>query len=867
MGRRPTSRRPTAEYDAWAEKKGRGAFSAKLAEGRSGKKRPSLFPSRWVAVAVCGLLLAGAALVYCQTAGFRLNNYDDDKYIVGPVLGGLTVETARWAFTKCHEGNWTPLTWLSHMLDSELYGNWSGGRHLTSILLHAASVVVLFLALWQMTGRLWLSALATALWALHPLRVESVAWVAERKDVLAGFFFVLALWAYAGYARRPFSTLRYLAVIGLFALGLMAKPIVNGLPVLLLLLDYWPLGRLRWARSGGKGTTRGGEEEKGRGGDLAAQRDSRVSPFPPLPLSRLLLEKLPLLALAAASSVVTVRAQVGTIAPEEQLGFLWRLGSVPISYVFYLVRFFYPVDLAAFYPRPSALPAWMICSSTLVLLGITAAAVWSWRRRPYLLVGWLWFLGMLLPAIGLVQFGVQTVADRFTYLPQIGLVVALVWWAASIGERGEAKEELAGRGRQPSVVAAIAEKGEARGERGRQGGGRVLVGSSVLLCSLVLAVLAVLSWRQTSFWYDSRTLWTHDLQCVDDNALGENDLGLSFYERGRSDEAIVHYAKAVKLDPNYFMALNNFGAALADLRRFDEAIVRYQQALRLQPNDMGTHCNMAAALIAAKRFDEAAEQCRLALRAEPRCGKAHFDLGRINNLQQRPGEAVKHFDLAIQLAEHDPAPHFSPIEAHYAAAVILVNQGRPGDAIGHYAAMLRINPNLVDVRNDMGVALASDGRLEEAIEQYRAALAVKPDFAIARKNLELALGHRRDLASRIAGLRDALRADPGRVDLMTSLAWWLAVSPAASLRNGSEALDLAERANRLCGGKHFGPLQSLAAAYAEVGRFPEAVDAARRALALADAQAPPVVAGQIHAQIARYQAGKPCRVIPPPLNQ
>jgi tetratricopeptide (TPR) repeat protein len=804
------------------------------------------------------LLLVGAALVYWQTARFRLVNYDDDKYIIGPILQGLRLETARWAFTEFHEGNWTPLTWLSHMLDTEIYRGWPGGRHLTNVLLYGASVVVLFLALRQMTGRLWPSAAAAALWAIHPLRVESVAWVTERKDVLAGFFFVLALWAYADYARRPFSIIRYLTVIVLFALGLIAKPIVITLPVVLLLLDYWPLGRVSdiKPRSSIAPTP-------ARSSIAPTPARSSIAPTPAVGFSAatkarstiaalwwLVLEKLPLLGLAAASSVLTVWAQAGTIAPEERMSFLRRLGEVPVSYVFYLFRFFYPVDLAAFYPRPSHISAWAICASSLALLGITAVALASWRRRPYLLVGWLWYLGMLLPAIGLVQFGVQSVADRFTYLPQIGLAMALVWYVVDVAcgkrERGEGREERADRTPSSRPILPLPSPL-----------------SPLLSFAAVgaLAILAALSWRQTSFWCDSESLWIHDLQCVPENSLGENDLGLALYEKRRSDEAIGHYEKAVKLDPHYFMAINNFGAALAERGRFEEAIARYRQALALVPGDMGTHCNMAAALISVRRFDEAAEHCRLALKAQPRCGKAYFDLGRICDAQHRPAEAVENFDRALKLAQNDPDPHFSVAEAYFAAANLLANQGRLDEAIGHYGALLAIEPRLANVRNDLAVALATDGRLDEAIAQYQAAVAIAPAFAIARKNLDAALAQRRDFESQITGLRRALGADRARADLMTSLAWRLAACPVASLRNANEAIELAERANRLCGGKHFEPLMSLAAAYAEAGRFPEAVATASHALALVDAQAQPAVASQIRAQIGLYQAGKPIRIM------
>jgi superkiller protein 3 len=376
-----------------------------------------------------------------------------------------------------------------------------------------------------------------------------------------------------------------------------------------------------------------------------------------------------------------------------------------------------------------------------------------------------------------------------------------------------------------------------------------------------LALLAALAWRQTSFWRDSETLWSHDLQCVSENALAENDLGLALSEKRRTDEAIVHYEKAIKLAPNYFMALNNLGVAFYERGRLDEAIACDRQALKLQPNDMGTHCNIGLALIAAKRFEEAAEHYRQALRKEPRCGTAYFYLGRIYSAQNQPGKAVEMFDRAVEV--NDPDPKFSGAEALYEAATLLVNQGRLEEAIAHYDTLLKIAPRLANVRNDLAVALAGDGRLDEAIEQYQEAVAISPDLAIARKNLDAALAERRNWEGEIAGLRGALRANPARIEIMTGLAWRLAGCPAASVRNGNEAIELAARANRLCGGKQPGPLMTLAAAYAEVGRFPEAVSTARQALALVDLKAAPAVAVAIRVQIQRYQTRKPWRILPP----
>ncbi len=378
---------------------------------------------RWLALAVCGLLLLAVGLVFGQTVGYQFINLDDDTgvYHNDQVTGGLNWPSVAWAFTHRHFGNWDPLTWLSHMLDWQLYGPWAGGHHLTNVLLHTATAILLFVVLRQMTARPWPSALAAALFAVHPLRVESVAWVTERKDVLSGLFFMLTLWAYLGYVRRVRETHHgsagafhapywYLAVMVLFALALMAKPMVVTLPCVLLLLDYWPLGRF-----------------------------SDIKPRPAVAPTiattgrgfvwRLLLEKVPLLVLVAGSCWVTVWAEL--VSLYEFFPLRWQIGNLLISYVTYLRHVFYPVDLAPLAPRLGPdLPSWQIAGAALILLTISAGAFALRRRCPYLLVGWLWYVGMLLPVIGLVPFGTQGAADRFTYLPQIGLCIAVAWGAA-----------------------------------------------------------------------------------------------------------------------------------------------------------------------------------------------------------------------------------------------------------------------------------------------------------------------------------------------------------------------------------------------------------------------------------------------------
>jgi tetratricopeptide (TPR) repeat protein len=506
---------------------------------------------RCVVPAVCGLLVLAVAAVFGQTAAYPFVNYDDNVYVYDnpQVTPGLRLEGIAWAFTCNHAGNWHPLAWMSHMLDCRLYGlAWPGGHHLSGVLLHAATAVLLFLLLGQMTGRRWASALAAAVFALHPLRVESVVWVAERKDVLSGLFCMLTLLAYVSYARHPFSLVRYLLVLGCFALGLMAKPMLVTLPGVMLLLDYWPLGRI--------GAWTG-----------AAARTA---------------EKLPFLALTAASCAVTLWAEAQGIAPTAVVSWASRLANVPAAYLGYLGHFFCPMGLAVFYPHSgSTPPAWQIIAAGLVLAAITAAA-WLWRRScPWFLIGWLWYLGMLVPVIGIVQVGSQAMADRYTYLPEIGLAIAVVW-AACEGLR-RASPALRPSHPLSATVAAV-----------------------------LLAVLMCCAWRQTSYWRDSETLWTRALACTGSNALAHINLGLALKQQGRLDEAVVQYRRALDISPDNAEGHNKLGVVLAMRGQMQEAVAEFTLAVKFDPDDAGFRANLRRALEESARSDRATPPARTA---------------------------------------------------------------------------------------------------------------------------------------------------------------------------------------------------------------------------------------------------------------
>ncbi len=615
MGQKRNNRRATRNCDprrqdpAGAPAVGQGAAQRGPAGGGN-----SLSESRrrhhYLVPAICGLLLLAVGLVYSQAVRYEFINYDDNEtvYEHPQVTQGLTARGIGWAFTHRHALNWVPLTCISHMLDWQLYGPAAGGHHLTNVVLHAVSTVLLFLVLQSMTGRGWPSALAAALFALHPLRVESVVWVTERKDVLSGLFFLLTLAAYVGYVRHRFSVARYLEVMVFFAMGLMAKPMLVTLPVVLLLLDYWPLGRFA-------------DSSCSRSTPPIAKRSTSPNFFASA-LSQfrfswqIVIEKIPLLLLAAVSCVVTL-TQGSALAVNEHLSLVWRLGNAVISYGIYLGQFFVPTGLAVVYPRSLFdVQLGRFFEALLVLLGITAVAL-VWRRKlPYLLIGWLWYLVMLVPVIGLVQIGVQAVADRFTYLPQIGLCIALAWGAADA----------------------------ACGSPHRRWAGGIA-------SALVLMVLMGCAWRQTSFWRDSQTLWTHALACTAGNSVAHSGLGNALTSRGRFDEALDQFQRAVEISPDLAKAHYHLGIALARQGRADEAMVQYQKATAIDPDFVNAQCNFGNCLSRRGRFDEAMIHYQKALDVNPDLAEVNYSLGTALLCQGQLDKAVACYRKSLALSE------------------------------------------------------------------------------------------------------------------------------------------------------------------------------------------------------------------------
>jgi protein O-mannosyl-transferase len=481
--------------------------------------------SSWRLLGISIGLVALTWAVFGQTFRHQFINYDDPLYVLDNehVRAGLTWHGIAWAFTHVHSQNWHPLTTISHMLDCQLFGVNPGAHHLVNVFWHSITVLLLFILLQQMTSRVWASAFVAAIFAIHPLRVESVAWIAERKDVLSGFFFVLTLFAYASYARRP-SGWRYGAVSILFACGLMSKPMLVTLPLVLLLLDYWPLER-----------------------------------FERSTITKLVIEKIPLFALSAGSILATLWAQNFALGSTEFLPPKWRITNAIFSYFEYIRQMFWPIDLIPFYVHPeNRLETWRLVLAVVVLICVTAIAIGRRRKNPYLIVGWLWYLIMSVPVIGIVQVGLQGHADRYTYLPHIGLYIALIWliWDLTKSWRGQ----------------------------------RILLSSAA---TLVVGALSILSWKQTAHWRDTETLWRHTLAVTPDSDVAHAGLAGILFVRGQIDESIDHYERALRLRDGNVAAHFGLGRALAAKQKTDAAIFHFKKALSIQPdfvaasNDLG----------------------------------------------------------------------------------------------------------------------------------------------------------------------------------------------------------------------------------------------------------------------------------------
>jgi tetratricopeptide (TPR) repeat protein len=650
--------------------------------------------------------------VYWQVSRHEFINYDDPDYVTGNgvVQQGLTKEGLAWAFGNLHgeKTYWHPVTWLSHMLDCQWFGLKPGAHHLVNVLLHVINAVLVFFLFKRMTGAVWRSAVVAALFALHPLQVDTVAWVSERKNVLSTLFCLLTLGAYVRYVARP-GLVRYLGVLVFFILGLMSKPTLVTLPCVLLLLDFWPLGRLKIFKSGGAEV----KPTKTAGPGANPQSPARHSS-----VGWLLLEKLPLFVLAIASGIVTILAHRGLGMGSyevHRLPMRLRVENAFVSYARYVGKAIWPAKLSILYPHPGVWPAWQVAGSAALLLAVTGAALWNLKRRPSLAVGWFWFLGVLVPAIGLVQVGVQAMADRFAYVPVIGLFVLIVWGVS----------DWASAWRQGKVYLGIA------------------TGAALAACTVLTSL-------QLRHWQNSITLFEHVVRVTTNNFVAQNFLSIYLLAAGKPDEALIHVSEALLIRP--------------EVPQF------------------------------------------------------WFQRGEVFAAQHRPAEAIEQYRQAAQL-----------------------------------------NPKWSEPVKSIGNVLLREGKTNEAIAQYVAANKMAPDDWEAHARLAQVLAAGPDTAAGIEHYREALRLKPDWPETLNNLAWLLATHPNPAFRDGAEAVRLAERACALTGRKRVLYIGTLAAAYAEAGKFGEAVRTAQEARDLAAATGETELAAMNEKLRQLYQAGKPYR--------
>ena len=666
----------------------------------------------WQAIGVCCFLVVAVFAVFGRTLSYDFSSYDDSLFVSGQpqVTAGLSWQGLVWAFAEGPLGERYPLAMLSHMLDCQLYGLWPAGHRLTNLLLHAASAVVLFLVLWRMTARLWPSAVVAAVFAIHPLHVESVVWIAERRDVLSGLFFMLTLLAYDAYARRPQSPGRYLAVVGMFMLGLLAKPMLVTLPPLLLLLDYWPLGRFAGAQP----------------------EPASANPRPAMSAAWLILEKLPLVALALAAAGVTVMTHAKFPDPVTMPE---RLVNAAISYVAYVGQSLVPVGLSPYYSHPEGgWPAWQVVAALGLLLTISAAVV-AWRRTiPYCFVGWFWYVGMLVPVLGLASVGGHSRADRYTYLAQIGLTIALVWSVARLTANWPARRWL------------------------------LAVGTATMLAALMAG-----AWRQTGCWRDPAALWQQALACDPTNVLAHYSLGLALqqadpagaaaqfrqalemgpdqrriyimvrakaeYELGKlaerkgdTDEAMADYRAARDAYGDYVLAQMDLARLLAGQGKVDEALDHMRRSSQLQPENADIPNSMATMLAQNGRPAEAIASFEQVLRLDPNSHYAHANLARLLAASGQVDAAIGHLRRAIQIVPDISAPY-------YQLAQLLRQQGKTIEAARSEQDGRKADRRRAEALTKMGIELVEQGKSDVALAQFTAAIAAAADYAPAHLHL------------------------------------------------------------------------------------------------------------------------------------
>jgi tetratricopeptide (TPR) repeat protein len=808
------------------------------------------FKQKQVLFFIIAAIVAATFVAYEPIRHNGFVNYDDTGYITeNPnVTGGITQQSIKWALTSLYAANWHPLTWLSHMADCQIFGLNPVGHHFANVSIHIVNALLLFWILNSISSSLWASAFIAAVFALHPLQVESVAWAAERKTVLSGLLWLLTMAVYIRYARKPgFGP--YMLLLFVFGICIMTKPSVVTLPLVLLLLDYWPLERIRWGQIG-----------------------------------RLILEKIPLLVMSAVSSIMTIIAQKGgeAVVSLDTIPLDTRITNVFSSYIKYIGKLIWPSELAVFYP-----PSYPAISKTttavyiLLFILITGISIYIGRRRKYMAVGWLWFVGTLVPMIGLIQAGFQVMANRYMYLSMLGLLIIIAMGC---------KELIAKHPRLKTVAAVM--------------------GVISLSCLLVLTRM------QVRHWQNSLTLFEYALKTTKNNVVIETYYGCALLEAGQLDEAEKHLNNAMRIIPTA-KALSNLGKvyikqgktneaiscftsllrqnetsadghyylalSLGMQKKYDEAIKHLARTLEIEPNYPDARNKMALALMATGRLDEAVASFNKLLQKNKNSEEIHYNLAVALGKQNKFDEAIQHLarvlvidpnypdarnkmalalvtigrlDEAVScynaLLEHQK----DSAEIHYRLAVVLGMQNKYDEAIKHLARVLELDPNYPDAHNKIGTLLASTGRLDEAIEHFSEALRTDTDKTKQYSNLARAYQQLGKYEEAIQSWTKAAELKPNDIGIINNLAWLMATVNNTSIENAKKATEFAEHACELTGYKDPSLLDTLAAAYAASGGFEEAATTAQKAIDIAKTKGQDAMAGRIQKRLELYRAGQ-----------
>jgi len=601
-------------------------------------------------------------------------NLDDDLYITNNshVQEGLTFKSVYWAFTSTKNGQWTPVTFFSHLVDYTFFGLNAGGHHLTNLLFHTMNTLLLFFLLSRMTAAFWQSAFVAAIFALHPLHVESVAWVAERRDVLHSLFLLLTIWVYINYVEKP-KWFRHICVLLCFILAVMSKPMAVTLPFILLLLDYWPLGRLR-----------------------IGKKDQGLKPFiaPSLkairqnvPISHLLIEKGSLFSIAVVSSLFTLFSVWGikSLSSFENLSLIVRIENAAVSYIEYILKMIWPNSLAVLYPYPMTFPIWKVVCTTLLILTITVLVTLGRRKHPYLIVGWFWYLITLLPVIGLLQAGYQSMADRFMYMPMTGLLIMMIYGISDMYKRWPYKR----------------------------------LTLAVLSVSLVITLM-VLTRAQVKLWRNSETLFRHTLQVTNNNYFIHNHLGAALFKQGNNQEALIHFKRSLEINPYYADAHCNLGVLLLRQGKYREAIPWFVAALQNKPHSVEALTNLGIILGKYGKVKEATDHFSEAIRINPDYEEAYFCQGNLLLEIRKYEEAIHYFNKALRINSKNSRTYNN-------LGVSLLGLGNPEKAMDFYHKALDINPADTDTHCNLGSLLIQQGKYEKAIFHFTEVLRINPN--------------------------------------------------------------------------------------------------------------------------------------------